>query len=187
MAGFVDNSGAQRVVLYGSNGVVNPTLTVDTELPAAAAANDGTGNPTAPAVIGYMMAYEGNWSRIRMANDTMPIGNNSRTGVTSGDQNSWNMRAVLMTLDITSNPDLNTIQLSFEMKLNSGTYVRIWTATTPQSAVGKYVYAFGPSVSTTGTTFVEAVQIPLMKNWRIVATYVGATNAFYAVYLNWCN
>jgi hypothetical protein len=45
------------------------TLTVDTELPAAAALADATANPTLPGVGGFLMGYNGTtWDRIRTAN-----------------------------------------------------------------------------------------------------------------------
>lgn len=45
------------------------TVTVDSELPAAAALADATTNPTVPGVGGFMMGYNGaTWDRVRTAN-----------------------------------------------------------------------------------------------------------------------
>jgi len=48
---------------------VTGTVTVDTELPAAAALADATANPTVPGVGGFMLGYNGaTWDRVRTAN-----------------------------------------------------------------------------------------------------------------------
>lgn len=53
-------TGAQIVSVTG-------TVTVDTELPAAAVAADGYANPTAPSVLSHLMAYNGaTWDRLYM-------------------------------------------------------------------------------------------------------------------------
>lgn len=45
------------------------TVTVDSELPAAAALADATSNPTVPGVGGFLMGYNGTtWDRVRTAN-----------------------------------------------------------------------------------------------------------------------
>lgn len=55
----VDSSGRARTV-------VENTVTADTELPAAAALADNTGNPTAPAVGAFPHGYDGAaWDRLR--------------------------------------------------------------------------------------------------------------------------
>lgn len=77
-------SGAQATVLTAAgaliggdatNGLdvdvtrVTGTVTVDTELPSAAALADATANPTVPAVGGFLMGYNGTtWDRVRTAN-----------------------------------------------------------------------------------------------------------------------
>jgi hypothetical protein len=49
--------------------VQNASLTVDTELPAAAALADATANPTVPGVGAFLMGYNGTtWDRARTAN-----------------------------------------------------------------------------------------------------------------------
>lgn len=48
---------------------VTGTVTVDSELPAAAALADATANPTVPGVGGFLMGFNGTtWDRIRTAN-----------------------------------------------------------------------------------------------------------------------
>lgn len=61
----VDASGRASVSLTASSA----TVTVDSELPAAAALADATANPTVPAVGGFLMGYNGStWDRVRTAN-----------------------------------------------------------------------------------------------------------------------
>lgn len=58
-----DNSGSLTV--DGTVGV-SGTVTVDSELPAAAALADNTGNPTVPGVGAFVLGYDGtNWDRVR--------------------------------------------------------------------------------------------------------------------------
>lgn len=48
---------------------VTGTVTVDSELPSAAALADATSNPTVPGVGGFLMGYNGTtWDRVRTAN-----------------------------------------------------------------------------------------------------------------------
>lgn len=48
---------------------VQGTVTVDTEMPAAAALADAASNPTVPGVGGFLMGYNGTtWDRVRVAN-----------------------------------------------------------------------------------------------------------------------
>lgn len=48
---------------------VSGTVTVDSELPAAAALADAAANPTVPGVGGFLMGYNGaTWDRVRTAN-----------------------------------------------------------------------------------------------------------------------
>jgi len=59
-------SGTNQNVNIAASGV---TLTVDTELPAAAALADATSNPTVPATGAFLMGYNGTtWDRVRTAN-----------------------------------------------------------------------------------------------------------------------
>lgn len=78
-------NGAQAVVITSASGIPIPgeatngldvdvtrvtgTVTVDSELPAAAALADATANPTVPAVGSFLMGYNGaTWDRVRTAN-----------------------------------------------------------------------------------------------------------------------
>ncbi len=66
------NSADGQLVNLGANNDVTVTsgsVTADTELPAAAALADATGNPTVPGVGGFLMGYNGtSWDRVRTAN-----------------------------------------------------------------------------------------------------------------------
>src|SRR5438045_729367 len=55
-------AGTQRVVLASNQ----PPVAVDTELPAAAALNEGMSNPTAPGVAAFGATWNGaTWDRLR--------------------------------------------------------------------------------------------------------------------------
>jgi hypothetical protein len=68
-----DNAGNERgATVNASNQLdvaVGNTVTVDSELPAAAALADATANPTVPGVGGFLMGFNGTtWDRVRTAN-----------------------------------------------------------------------------------------------------------------------
>lgn len=60
--------GGNSITIDGSVSITG-TVTVDSELPAAAALADATANPTVPGVGGFLMGYNGTtWDRVRTAN-----------------------------------------------------------------------------------------------------------------------
>jgi hypothetical protein len=65
-----DSTDGLLVNLGANNDVtVTGTVTVDSELPSAAALADATANPTVPGVGGFMLGYNGaTWDRVRTAN-----------------------------------------------------------------------------------------------------------------------
>jgi hypothetical protein len=66
-----DLSSAQDSVtaFQGGSWTVSVSGAVDTELPAAAALADGMANPTAPAVGGFLLGWNGaTWDRVKVAN-----------------------------------------------------------------------------------------------------------------------
>ena len=64
-----DQSSVNTVVTAGTITSIVGTVTVDSELPAAAVLADGTTNPTVPGVGAFAMGYNGStWDRIRTAN-----------------------------------------------------------------------------------------------------------------------
>lgn len=81
MDGTLDGSG--KIGGDATNGLdvdvtrVQGTVTVDSELPAAAALADGTATPTAPAVGAFGMGWNGtSWDRLRSINDTVQTAQN---------------------------------------------------------------------------------------------------------------
>jgi hypothetical protein len=69
--GLLVNLGANNDVTVTGTVAVSGTVTVDTELPAAAALADDTSNPTVPAVGAFMMGMDSDgtsdWDRARLA------------------------------------------------------------------------------------------------------------------------
>jgi hypothetical protein len=72
-----DGTDWDRVRLSASLGSLNTavtnTVTVDSELPAAAALADNTANPTVPAVGSFLMGWDttnSNWDRVALGNNT---------------------------------------------------------------------------------------------------------------------
>lgn len=93
-----DAAGNER----GLNINASNQISVDTELPAAAALADATSNPTAPAVGAHAMAWNGsNWDRERSRNDTVQtaqsIAATSGNAVTVSSLNAYSGVAVQIT------------------------------------------------------------------------------------------
>lgn len=66
---LVDASGALWVNISAGTVSISGTVTVDSELPAAAALADDTANPTVPGVGGFLMGYDSgntNWNRVEV-------------------------------------------------------------------------------------------------------------------------
>jgi hypothetical protein len=73
LGGITPVEGDWTSLLVDANGAlwvnVNNTVTVDTELPAAAALADDTANPTVPGVGGFLLGYDSgntNWNRVEV-------------------------------------------------------------------------------------------------------------------------
>lgn len=177
MAGFIDNSGAQRVVLYDASGLVISSLSVDTELPAAAASADGS-NPTAPSIFGMQYVYNGtSWDRNRGV-ITLNLANATAYSVTTGlsASTNWSARGLLLAVKITAVAGDGSIKPSIQYQDLDSAYTTIWTATAAQNTVGTYVYALGPGFTSTAG-FTEIAQIPIPRTWRVNLIYAGSGGA----------
>lgn len=122
------------VNLGGNNDVtVTGTVTVDTELPAAAALSDNFANPTAPAVGAFAMLWDGaTWDRApgsAAAGLLVDLGANNDVTVTGTVTVDSELPAAASLADATANPSVPSVG-SLMLGFNGTTWDRVRTANT---------------------------------------------------------
>jgi hypothetical protein len=107
---------------------VTGTVTVDTEMPAAAALADAVANPTTPSVGAYLIGYNGTtWDRLRSTTaNGLAVDVTRVTGTVTVDTE---LTAVAAMADATANPTISSLQ-SYLMGYNGTTWDRVRTANT---------------------------------------------------------
>lgn len=110
---------------------VGNTVTVDSELPAAAALADATVNPTVPGVGAYLMGFDGtDWDRVRLSGSNGSLQTNvTNTSLTVVQSTATNL---LGQMQITDGTDIATVEsltssgfaVSGQKGLNTNAYLR---------------------------------------------------------------
>jgi hypothetical protein len=172
---------------------VTGTVTVDSELPAAAALADGTANPTTPLVASGLELFNGTtWDRARGVTEGTLLASAARTTTTnSADQTNYNATGVVISVDFTATPNnAETITVSLQAKDPvSAKYVTItaFTALTA-SALGAtpttetYLYSLYPGALETAATAKHEVQaLALPRTWRVAMTHSAGGSWTYSV------
>jgi hypothetical protein len=172
---------------------VTGTVTVDSELPAAAALADGTANPTTPLVASGLELFNGTtWDRARGVTEGTLLASAARTTTTnSSDQTNYNATGVVISVDFTATPNnAETITVAIQAKDPvSAKYVTItaFTALT-SSALGAtpttetYLYSLYPGAAETAATAKHEVQaLALPRTWRVLLTHSASGSWTYSV------
>jgi hypothetical protein len=130
------------------------TVTVDTELPAAAALTDAFANPTAPGVGAFLMGWNSaTWDRLKSTTANGLVVDVSRVqGTVTVDTE---LTAVAALADATANPTITNIA-SFLMGYNGATWDRVRTANTGRLQVDVIT---GGSADTPTNPIVKTVTI----------------------------
>lgn len=128
----------QRMAVDASGRItanINGTVTVDTELPTAAAISaENTAAPTAPSVYSFNMLFDGaNWDRAAgtsVDGALVNLGANNDVTVTSGSITAdTELLAAAAMADATANPSITQIA-GYMMGFNGTTWDRVRTANT---------------------------------------------------------
>jgi len=124
---------------------------------------------------------ETTWDRFRGITARSLLASAARTAeATHVDQVNYNWRGLILTVSVTAQSG-GSITPKLQIKDSiSGSYVTIWTATTPLTAVGVYSYIFYPgSLDLAG--FVEKVQTTIGRTFREATTHGNASSITYSI------
>ncbi len=167
------------------------TVTVDSELAAAAALADAAANPTVPTVGGAELLYnEATWDRARGNTEGTLLASAARTAtVTSTDTTNYNNNSgLLLFIDVTSitaSPSV-TAQLDWKDPA-SGDYEPVWIATVAIVGTGEYIYMFGLGGVGSAGEYDEAVNILIPRTFRLTMTHADSDSITYSVGYNLLN
>lgn len=155
------------------------TNAVDTELPAAAALGDGSGNPTTPLVGASGQLYNGStWDRQRGNLEGVLLANQARTEtVSSADQTNYNGRGIHVILDVIDITDTPSIILKIEGKSASGKYYTLLEGAAV-TGTGTHVYKVMPWAENVANVSVSDL---LPRTWRVTVAHDDADSITYSV------
>lgn len=158
------------------------TVTVDSELPTAAALSDSTSNPTAPTVGAASLLYNGStWERERGTIDGIALASAARTATTYSDTIvNYSCSGVIITWDMTVNAGHNVkLRVQYQDPA-SGKWQYIHADFGNYSTTGTRTYVIAPS-ATTSADIVQATSQFLPRTWRIEMTHATANSITYSV------
>jgi len=170
-----------------------PTIVVDTELPAAAAAADGAANPTTAMASAIESLFNGTtWDR-RRNNAVVTMGDTGAKTTTfnGATQVNYNALGAYITVAVgTVSGTSPTLSVQLQYSYDGGTnFINVGPASTALTASGTITFivyptnvsqAAGstPATLTTGATQTVAINAPLPRSWRLVYTIGGTTPSF---------
>jgi hypothetical protein len=172
---------------------VTGTVTVDSELPAAAALADGTANPTTPLAGAALELFNGTtWDRVRGNTEGTALASAARTTTTSSaDVTNHNARGVVIAVDFTATPNnAETATVAIQAKDPvSSKYVTLtaFTALTASNlgatpTTETYLYSLYPGAAETAATAKHEVQaLALPRTWRVSVTHSAGGSWTYSV------
>jgi hypothetical protein len=130
---------------------VSGTVTVDSELPAAAALADATANPTAPATADFLHGYNGStWDRLRSTTANGLVVDVSRVqDVSAGPTN-------ITTQNLNPNSGAATANSTVALSLNGASSVSI-------QVTGTYTGALTPQVTVDGSNWIALGSTSLLN------------------------
>ena len=158
------SAGTLRVVLATDQPNLTAPFNVDTELPAAAALADGAGNPTAPAVGAFGMAWDGTaWQRTPLHTHGVALVSAARTVSTlTATLPNYKGRGIAVWLNVTAVPaapgagGLQVRILNLDSTQSAGCYLNVAPALI--IAVGFYGYIVYPGATAAGVAGSNQVQ-----------------------------
>lgn len=148
-------------------------------LPMAAVLDDGTVNPTAPFIATAPHAFNGvTWDRWR--NNLAQVLRPRAIYTTSYNvqQCNHNAKGVILYLDITAVPGVQTLTVTIYDVLPDGVNVAAILLSAALSTVGIRTYVVYPEVITTGI-YTQTVQSPLTRDWYLQVAHSGSGNWTY--------
>lgn len=173
-------------------GVASGTaVTVDTELPAAAALSDALANPTAPAVGAHQLLWDGTqWLRAPAPKIVPLLSSAARTTQQNvAVQTNTGHRGVSIALYVTAASGTGGLTLRIQettpLGIAGGVTCTLLQATAAVTTTGYYVYRIYPGSE--GATLVPTIGAQLSyghclpPNWRVVIAVGDASSYTYSV------
>ena len=197
----LDDTDKIAVSLYGKDSAAGdtPILATSTGVvvvaPGGTTSFEGDGQSQSPigihgqsgtehflAVAEYNSDGAGNWRRKRCNLDVTLLASGARTATSSSaDQDNFNGRGVIVTLDVTADPASASITLAIERKDSvGGKYEKLLDAVAV-AAVGTHTYIVYPGCGAAADDVVETNGYPLGRIWRVTVTHADTDSITYSV------
>lgn len=128
----------------------------------------------------YVLGNGSSYENLRGVIATTLLSSSARTATTnSTDQSNTNWRGFLLTVDVSS-AGTGSITPSIQVKDSiSSNYKTIWTAATPLTANGTYVYALSPGAAS-AASYTEIAQLLIGRTWRLAMVANNANSVTYS-------
>lgn len=153
---------------------------VDTELPAAAAGNDGAANATAPAVDDRLSLFNGTtWDRERGNTNVTVFASAARTATPAPfDGTNYNARGLHLVVDVTAAAATPSVVFTIQAKDEiSGTFYTV-LASAAITGIGTTILRAYPGLTAAANLVASDV---LPRTWRVIATHADADSITYSV------
>lgn len=183
--GYTSGTANIKISTLAANGVsgvstvTSGTVTVDTELPAAAAMADGAANATTSSVRADGSLFNGTtWDRYRNNAVVTVDSSSARTATGTGTTAvNYNARGMIAHINVTA---VSGTSPTLVMKLQFSSDGTNWTdmpgaATVSINANGYYYLAVYPGMSIVAN---QSISWPVPRNWRFAWTIGGTTPSF---------
>lgn len=108
------------------------------------------------------------------------LASGARTTAQSEAQTNTRHNGVIIFVNWTAETDTVTLTPSIKMNPVIGTAKTIWTAATPLTAIGQYVYSFKPGIIDTGSN-TESLALPIPLDWTFAMAVGDTDSATYSV------
>lgn len=162
------------------------TLTVDTELGAAAAAADGASNPTAPWVLAALHEWNGTtWDRLTGLAAGTALTSATRTATTSsGTVPVKTARGIIVSLSVSAASGTGGLALRLLCFDAAGQASYLNAAATNVTVADNYLHYFYPgavSSATIGSQVKQVIPISIYGSLRFDVYHADASNYTYSV------
>lgn len=171
-----------RSIAIGSPNIVTlgatPSVTADTELPAAAAISDVLANPTTPQIAADHMMFNGTqWERYRSNQNVVADSSAARTSSGNGTAVvNYNWRGMHFCIKVTAASGTPSMTVRLQRSDDGGTTWVDWDTTNLQTAAitgtGTYWLSVYPGIATAANASRNDI---LPRNFRAAWTISGGT------------
>jgi len=179
---LVKRSRGGRVVLFDN--ATNPVEVITTQADAS------SNSKNAVFTTGLNYGFNGStWDRWRNNQRLTVLASAARTSTTtSSSQTSFNARSMIINMDVTAAPTVETLTLAVQMNMSTSSTNIEMVVTSADADTGAHLIIIDPSGGAdTLTDGGSAVQqqirrdLPVPKSWRVVVTHSASGEFTYSV------